>query len=60
MWDVRRSCFEGQGTLTALPCGTAAGDDDVELIPRWAFIFHGFALFAYQTLDNMDGKQVGG
>lgn len=28
--------------------------------PRWAFFFNAFALFAYQTLDNMDGKQVCG
>ena len=28
--------------------------------PAWAFFFHAFALFAYQTLDNMDGKQVCG
>lgn len=26
--------------------------------PRWAFFFNAFALFAYQTLDNMDGKQA--
>lgn len=26
--------------------------------PAWTFFFNAFALFAYQTLDNMDGKQA--
>jgi phosphatidylglycerophosphate synthase len=26
--------------------------------PAWMFFFNAFALFAYQTLDNMDGKQA--
>ena len=25
--------------------------------PRWIFLFNGIAMLAYQTLDNMDGKQ---
>ena len=26
--------------------------------PRWIFLWNGIALLAYQTLDNMDGKQA--
>jgi hypothetical protein len=26
--------------------------------PRWTYVLNALALFAYQTLDNMDGKQV--
>jgi len=29
-----------------------------EPIPRWVFLLNGILLFAYQTLDNMDGKQA--
>ena len=27
-------------------------------IPSWIFLFNAIAMFAYQTLDNMDGKQA--
>jgi len=37
-------------------------DDDEESFgsvpPRWIFLWNGIALLAYQTLDNMDGKQA--
>lgn len=40
-------------------CPTAHEGHDDCAIPPWAFLFSAVALFAYQTLDNMDGKQVG-
>jgi len=37
-------------------------DDDDEYFgsvpPRWIFLWNGISLLAYQTLDNMDGKQA--
>lgn len=27
-------------------------------VPGWIFLFNGIAMFIYQTLDNMDGKQA--
>eukprot|EP00537_Pseudo-nitzschia_pungens_P011388 CAMPEP_0172386134 /NCGR_PEP_ID=MMETSP1061-20121228/3733_1 /TAXON_ID=37318 /ORGANISM="Pseudo-nitzschia pungens, Strain cf. pungens" /LENGTH=447 /DNA_ID=CAMNT_0013115419 /DNA_START=144 /DNA_END=1487 /DNA_ORIENTATION=+ len=41
-----------------------ANDDDddensgVEFPPRWIFLWNGISVLAYQTLDNMDGKQA--
>lgn len=29
-----------------------------ETVPRWVFFLNAFCLFAYQTLDNLDGKQA--
>jgi ethanolaminephosphotransferase len=29
-----------------------------ETLPRWVFLLNAFCLFAYQTLDNLDGKQA--
>jgi ethanolaminephosphotransferase len=33
------------------------GDDDT-YPPRWIFLWNAIAMLAYQTLDNMDGKQA--
>lgn len=30
----------------------------VDYIPRWTFAFNAVAMWVYQTLDNMDGKQA--
>mmetsp|Transcript_31365 Transcript_31365/g.66308 ORF Transcript_31365/g.66308 Transcript_31365/m.66308 type:complete len:604 (-) Transcript_31365:220-2031(-) len=41
--------------------GALRGSDDgsdVGDVPRWIFLFNGVAMLAYQTLDNMDGKQA--
>jgi len=32
--------------------------DFVATAPRWAYAFGGFTIFAYQTLDALDGKQA--
>lgn len=33
-------------------------DDDGNSPPRWIFLYNAIAMFIYQTLDNMDGKQA--
>jgi len=41
---------------------TRNDDDDYEesfaSVPRWIFLWNGISILAYQTLDNMDGKQA--
>lgn len=32
--------------------------DLVEEAPRWTYIISAFLIFAYQVLDNVDGKQA--
>mmetsp|Transcript_10455 Transcript_10455/g.15969 ORF Transcript_10455/g.15969 Transcript_10455/m.15969 type:complete len:433 (+) Transcript_10455:71-1369(+) len=34
------------------------GLTDPDAVPRWIFLFNCFAMLAYQSLDNMDGKQA--
>ncbi|MES1913805.1 MAG: hypothetical protein MHM6MM_005961 [Cercozoa sp. M6MM] len=54
-------------TLLGLMCSVSAhvvtllfvdGEDLSGAMPRWCYVFCALAVFAYQTLDNMDGKQA--
>lgn len=47
------ACLLMSVLVTYLHCPTFS-----ETIPRWVFLFNAICLFAYQTLDNMDGKQA--
>jgi ethanolaminephosphotransferase len=33
-------------------------DEEASPLPRWIFLWNAIAMLAYQTLDNMDGKQA--
>lgn len=44
--------------LNAMVCMYYSPDFYNKNVPRWVFFFNAFCLFAYQTLDNLDGKQA--
>ena len=46
-------CLLISGICSFITCPTFT-----EPVPSWVFLINGIALFWYQTLDNMDGKQA--
>ena len=44
--------------VPTLEVNNEGGGDEEPFPPRWIFFWNGLSLLAYQTLDNMDGKQA--